>query len=196
VPLLYSPVECATLQLLLQAFPSPSTLGEVVPLLPSLAFLFIYTSSGECPSPTLWSSGCPTLFAMCLFFSCLFIIQFVFFSFFPGWGSICPRGYADLAQGCLLEYCMPLSSPGGLLLPSRIGIWYLLVREPSWFLHLIWSGDAMRGLGVWRCQEFFIFLVVYPARHISSIFPRFYFRKHTFCFLPLVTILESPKFFF
>jgi hypothetical protein len=53
----------------------------------------------------------------------------------------------------------------------------------------------------WRCYawaggvvvlEFYIFLVVFPARCISSVSPRFYFRKHAFCFLPLVTILESP----
>jgi hypothetical protein len=40
--------------------------------------------------------------------------------------------------------------------------------------------------------EFCLFLVVFPARCISSVSPRFYFRKHSFCFLPLVTILESP----
>jgi hypothetical protein len=40
-------------------------------------------------------------------------------------------------------------------------------------------------------SEFYLFLVVFPARCISSVSPRFYFRKHTFCFLPLVTILES-----
>jgi hypothetical protein len=39
--------------------------------------------------------------------------------------------------------------------------------------------------------EFCLFLVVFPARRISSISPRFYFRKHAFCFLPLVTILEN-----
>jgi hypothetical protein len=53
----------------------------------------------------------------------------------------------------------------------------------------------------WRCYvqdegvvvlEFYLFLVVFPARCISSISPRFYSRKHTFCFLPLVAILESP----
>jgi hypothetical protein len=53
----------------------------------------------------------------------------------------------------------------------------------------------------WRCyaqagaveeSKFCLFLVVFPVRYISSISPRFYFRKHTFCFLPLVTILESP----
>jgi hypothetical protein len=29
-----------------------------------------------------------------------------------------------------------------------------VVWESSWFLHLTWSGDAMCGLGVWRCQSF------------------------------------------
>jgi hypothetical protein len=34
-------------------------------------------------------------------------------------------------------------------------------------------------------SEFCLFLVVFPARCISSISPRFYLRKHIFCFLPL-----------
>jgi hypothetical protein len=38
--------------------------------------------------------------------------------------------------------------------------------------------------------------VVFPVRCISSVSPKFYFRKHTFCFLPLVAILESPHCFF
>jgi hypothetical protein len=65
----------------------------------------------------------PTFF---FFFSCLFIIQFDFFLFFPWVAVSLSRGYADLAQGCLWEYRMPLSSPGGLLLPSQIGagIWW------------------------------------------------------------------------
>jgi hypothetical protein len=52
----------------------------------------------------------------------------------------------------------------------------------------------------WRCymraggveeSKFCLFSVVFPVRCISSISPRVYFRKHAFCFLPLVTILES-----
>jgi hypothetical protein len=82
----------------------------------------------------------------------LFSIQF-FFS--PGWGSVCPGGYADLAQDCLWEYHMPLSSPCGLHLSKPSGHWCLVVAwEPSWFLHLTWSGDAMHRLGVWRSQSF------------------------------------------
>jgi hypothetical protein len=34
--------------------------------------------------------------------------------------------------------------------------------------------------------------VVFPVRCISSVSPRFCFRRHTFCFLPLPAILE-PK---
>jgi hypothetical protein len=75
------------------------------------------------PCPLCYVSFC----CYCLLFS---------FSFFPGWGSVCPGGYADLAQCCLWEFCMPLSSPCGLLLPKRPGHWHLAVRAPSWFLCL------------------------------------------------------------
>jgi hypothetical protein len=86
---------------------------------------------------------------------------------------------------------MPLSSPGGLLLPSRIGagIWWsgaLLV----FLFNVKWGCYAQAG--VVEVSEFCLFLVVFPTRRISSVSPRFYFRKHDFCFLPLVAILESP----
>jgi hypothetical protein len=106
------------------------------------------------PLPPLWLSGHPSLFAMCLFCYCCLLFSLVFFSFFPGWVSVCPGGYADLAQGCLWEYHVPLSSPGGLHLPKWSGSWCLVALKPSWFLHLTWSGDAMCGLGVWRSQSF------------------------------------------
>jgi hypothetical protein len=62
--------------------------GGVPPLLPSPAGLITYSSTGECSSPTLQSSGCPALFAKCLvFFKCLFIIQFGVFSLFSVGGG-------------------------------------------------------------------------------------------------------------
>jgi hypothetical protein len=65
----------------------------------------------------------------------LFITQFFFF--FPCWGLVCPGGYADLAQGCLWEYYLPLSSPCGPHLPKPSGHCCLEVAwVPSWFLHL------------------------------------------------------------
>jgi asparagine N-glycosylation enzyme membrane subunit Stt3 len=68
------------------------------------------------------------------------------------------------------------------------------------------SGSGLGALLVspfnvkWRCYvwgggveepKFFLFLVVFPVICISSISPRFYYRKHAFCFLPVAAILES-----
>jgi hypothetical protein len=46
------------------------------------------------------------------------------------------------------------------------------------------------GVGVEE-SKFYLFSVVFPVRCISSISPRFYLRRHAFCFLPLIAILES-----
>jgi hypothetical protein len=54
-----------------------------------------------------------------------------------------------------------------------------------------WGCYAQAG-GV-EVSEFCLFLAVFPVSCISSISPRFYFRKHAFCFLPLVAILESQE---
>jgi hypothetical protein len=118
----------------LQAFPL-LVFGHVPPFLPSLASLFIYSFVSDFPSP-LQCSGHPTPFAMCLLCYCLL---FSFFSsFFPGWSSVCPGVYADLAQGCLWEHCIPLSSPCGLHLPKPSGHCSLVVVwKASWFLCLM-----------------------------------------------------------
>jgi hypothetical protein len=83
-----------------------------------------------------------------------FLLLFIQFFLFPWVGVGLSRVYADLAQGCLWEYHVPLSSPCGLCLPKLSGSWHLVAWEPSWFLCLMWSGDAMRGLRVWRSQSF------------------------------------------
>jgi hypothetical protein len=57
--------------------------------------------------------------------------------------------------------------------------------------NMVWGCYVWAG-GV-EVSEFCLFFVVFPARGISSISPRFYFRKHVFCFLPLVAILESAS---
>jgi hypothetical protein len=85
------------------------------------------------PSPALWRSVRPTLFAMCLYCSYCLLLSF---SFFPGWGSVCPGAYAVLAQGCLWEYHVPLSSPC-LHLSKPSGHGQLAAWGPSWFLHLM-----------------------------------------------------------
>jgi hypothetical protein len=40
-------------------------------------------------------------------------------------------------------------------------------------------------------SKFCLFSVILPVRCISSISPRFHYRRHAFCFLPLATIFES-----
>jgi hypothetical protein len=39
-------------------------------------------------------------------------------------------------------------------------------------------------------SKFCLFSVILPAKCVSSISPRFHYRRFTFCFLPLATILE------
>jgi hypothetical protein len=84
------------------------------------------------PSPNLWHSVQPTLFPVCLYCSYCLLLSF---SFFPEWRLVCPGGYAPLAQGCLWEYCIPLSSPC-LCLPKPSGHGRLAARGSSWFLNL------------------------------------------------------------
>jgi hypothetical protein len=160
----------------LQAFPFPSTLGEVTLHPLSQACMFIYSSQGKwvfppllwsfppttaftsfpapacwaCapafsgqtwlvylqfqerfPSSPLWCSGLLALFVMCLYCSYCLLLSF---SFFSGWGSVCSGGYADLAQGCLWEYHIPLSSLCGPRLPKLSGCGRLAAPGPFWFL--------------------------------------------------------------
>jgi hypothetical protein len=136
---------------LLQAFPS-WLLGVCCHSCLLQLSLFIYSSGKDSPPCPFWHSVRPTLFASCLYCSYCLLLSF---SFFPGWGSVCPGGYAELAQGCLWEYRVLLSSPCGPRLPKMSGRWHLVVvLGPSWCLHLMWSGDAMHRLEVWRSQSF------------------------------------------
>jgi hypothetical protein len=150
-PLPSSLVELSTWQPLLQGFSAPRSLGgDHHSCLLWLPYLFTVWVR-ECPSPFLWSSGHPTLFVTCLFFfSCLFIIMFVFF-FFPWVGSFCPGGDSDLFQGVL---CAAYLLTWWFVSPKQARSWNLEVWEPSWFLCLTWCGDSMHRLGVWRCWCF------------------------------------------
>jgi hypothetical protein len=104
--------------------------------------------------PPSWGSGCPALFATCLFFSAAYLLLFFLSFFFSLGGVSLSRGLCWSGPGLSVGVRMLLSSPGGLCLPKQSGSWHLAVSETSWFLHLTWSGDAMHGLGVWRCWSF------------------------------------------
>jgi hypothetical protein len=163
-------------------FPAPGC-WVVPPLLPSPA---------ACLFTVLWEVSPPPFLVLRAPRPLCYIAYYSVFSFFPGWGSVCLGCYAGLALDCLWEYYMLLSSPCGLCLPQWCGHWHLVAWELSWFLHLTWSWDCYVWAGDVEESKFCLFLVVFPVRCISSISPRFYFRKHAFCFFSLVTILESP----
>jgi hypothetical protein len=78
----------------------------------------LFTVLKGIPLLPLWRSVCPTLFAMCLHCSYCLLLSL---SFFPRWGSVCLGGYADMAQGYLWEYHVPLSSPCLPHLPKPSG---------------------------------------------------------------------------
>jgi hypothetical protein len=44
-------------------------------------------------------------------------------------------------------------------------------------------------------SKFCLFLVILPAKCVSSVSPRFHYRMLTFCFLPLAAILDSFSMF-
>jgi hypothetical protein len=87
-----------------QAFPL-LVVGCTPPIPPEplrLARLVYLQSCEGVPSPNLQRSGRPTLFPTCIYCSYCLLLSF---SFFPGWRSVCPGGYAALTQACLWEYC-------------------------------------------------------------------------------------------
>jgi hypothetical protein len=104
-PLLWSFPASTTLT----SFPTPGHwVSAPTPALSGQAQLVYLQFRKGFPSPALQCSGRPTLFATCLYCSYCLLLSF---SFFSGWGSVCPGGYADLAQGCPWEYRVLLSSP-------------------------------------------------------------------------------------
>jgi hypothetical protein len=123
------------------------------PLRPSPACLF--TVPGRIPLPS-FGAQCPTLFATCLYCSYCLLLRF---SFFPGWGSVCLGGYADLATSSQAVWAWVTGGLGALLVSP---------------FNVKWRCSAQAG-GV---EGSHLFLVALPARFVSS-------RRHAFCFLPL-----------
>jgi hypothetical protein len=78
---------------------------------------------------------------------------------------------------------------------SSQAVWELVSGGAGALLVSLFSMEW--GCYAWDCGvvelKFCLFSVVFHVRCISSISPRFHFRKHTFCFLPLVASLESSQ---
>jgi hypothetical protein len=130
-----------------------SWLLEVLPLLPSLAGLFIYSSVRDCPSPPSVVRTPRLLFYVSFLVVVVYYSVCFLFLFFLGGGQsvqgtmlIWPRIVCK-STTCHLAHLVVCISPA-----SRK--WHMAAWEPFWFLCLSWSGDAMRRLGVWRSQSF------------------------------------------
>jgi hypothetical protein len=154
--------------------------------------LFIYSLRKGSLHPIFSAQGAPTSFQH------VFIALIAYYSvslFFPGWGSVCPGGYAALAQACLW------GNRGTAKLTwfvSSQAFWAPATGGPGTFLvspfNVKWRFSALAG-GV-EGSKLCLFSVIMPAKCVSSISPRFHYRRVAFCFLPLAAILESPLIFF
>jgi hypothetical protein len=189
-PLLWSFPPSATLT----SFPAPGCWARApAPARGSpacVACLFaVYLQSWEgFPSPNLRCSGCPTLFSTCLYCSYCLLLSF---SFFPGWRTVWPGGYAALAQACLWEYHSTMkltwsASFQAVWARATGGLGALLVSP----FNMKWRFSEPAG-GV-EGSKLCLFSVIMPTKCVSSVSPRFHSRRLAFCFLPLATILESP----
>jgi hypothetical protein len=117
------------------SFPAPRLLGRgcLCCFLPPACLCSVLW---EIAPPPLGCSECPTLFAMCLFFS-LYSLgggQSVQGAMLIWPGVVCGSTACRLAH---LVVCFSHESRG----------WCLAAREPSWFFHLTWSGDVCMGWG-------------------------------------------------
>jgi hypothetical protein len=100
------------------SFPAPGCwAGAAAPAFSSSAQLVSLQFQEGFPSPPFGAQGAqPSLL-------CVFIVVIAYYSvslFFPGWGSVCPGGYADLAQVCLWEHRYHLAHLVGRVFPSRL----------------------------------------------------------------------------
>jgi hypothetical protein len=154
--------------------------------------LFIYSPRKDSLPPIFGAQGAPPSF------QCVLTVLIAYYSvslFFPGGGQS--------VQGAMLLWprlvcggtAVPQSSPGPRL-PKPYGRRPL--AAPGALLvslfNLKWRFSAPAGdvEGSKLC----LFSVIMPAKCVSSVSPRFHYRRVAFCFLPLAAILESLQLIF
>jgi hypothetical protein len=102
--------------------------------------LFIYSSRKDSLPPIFSAQGAPPSFPH------VFIVLIAYYSvsfFSPGGGPrvVCGSTMVPLSSSCPR-------------LPKQSVCGWLAAWEPSWFLRLMWSGDVLHRLEVWRGQSF------------------------------------------
>jgi hypothetical protein len=149
--------------------------------------LFIY-SPGKGSLPPIFSAQCspPS-------FPCVFIALLAYYSvslFFPWVEFGLSRGLCCSGPG--LSVGVPCTIKLTLSAFSQ-GIWAQATGGPGALLvslfnvKLRFSAPAGHVEGLKLC----LFSVIMPAKCVSSVSPRFHYRRLGFCFLLLATILES-----
>jgi hypothetical protein len=139
--------------------------------------LFIYSPGKASLPPVFSAQGAPPSFQHVL------IVLIAYYSvslFFPGWRSVCPGGYAALAQACLWENRGTAKltwSASSQWVPATGGPGALLVSP----FNVKWRFSAPAG-GV-EGSKLCLFSVIMPAKCVSGVSPRFHYRRLTFCFL-------------
>jgi hypothetical protein len=147
-------------------------------LQPSCLFTVLW---GISPPPLLGAQGIPPSLL-----PVFFVIAYCSVSLFSlGGESICPGGYADLAQGCLWEYRVPLSSPCGLHLPKRSGHWclppfalttYKLPFEQRFLLSVQSPAFVLLRCFtflLWLIKLYYCFAILQSVSLSSSLFKRY-----------------------
>jgi hypothetical protein len=149
--------------------------------------LFIY-SPGKDSLPPIFSALAPHPLSHLSLLFLLLISQFLFF----------PQVEVGLSRGlCCSGPGLSVGIHGTAKLTwskSSQAIWGPVTGGPGALLVSLfsvkWRFSAPAG-GV-EGSKFCLFLVILPSKGISSISPRFHYRRLAFCFLPLAAILESP----
>jgi hypothetical protein len=149
--------------------------------------LFIYSPRKDSLPPVFSTQGTPPSF---LHVFIVLIAYYSVFLFFPRWRSVCPGGYASLAQACLWEYRGTTKLSWSM---SSQAVWARATGSPGALLvspfNVKWRFSVLAGAV--EGSKLCLFSVFVPAKCVSSVSPRFHYRRLAFCFLPLAAILES-----
>jgi hypothetical protein len=125
--------------------------------------------------------------------SLLFLLLITQFLFFPwvevGLSSGLSYSGPGLSVGVLRTANLNWSTSSQAVCAPATGSPGDLLVSP---FNVKWRFSAPAG-GV-EGSKFCLFSVIMPTKCVSSVSPRFHYRRLAFCFLPLAAILESPSF--
>jgi hypothetical protein len=110
----------------------------------------LFTVPGRIPFPQSSALSAPHPLSRVFLLFLLVISQFLFF---PWVKFSLSRGLCCSGPGFCGSTMVPWSSPGPRL-PKLSGRGRLPALGPSWFLCLMWNGDSLRRLEVWRGQSY------------------------------------------